>query len=117
MLSPNSGFPGMKVWVSCHDSILVAHVARHVDASHNLILCMEFTDNLLCTVAAAVIDENHHGVFTDKPFCYHSFEEGCQLLYAVMQHSLFIITHGETVANLIIFLLFIFLLSPQTLYK
>ena len=42
--------------------------------------------------ADAVVNENHHGVFADKPFCYHSFEEGCQLLYAVTQHCLFIIT-------------------------
>ena len=43
---------------------------------------MQFTDNLPCAVAAAVVDKHHHRVAADQPLGNHSFEKSCQLLYS-----------------------------------
>ena len=53
---------------TCHNSILMANIARHVDTSHVLVLIVELTDHLPRSVTTTIVDKHHHRVGADKPF-------------------------------------------------
>ena len=75
---------------SCHEGVLMSHIAREFETTHMGIVLAVGSNHLPRAVARAVVDIEHIAGIRHQSVTYHAVEQFTQLVVGLGQHFLFI---------------------------